>query len=58
MFGSFGLLEIALLVLIVVVVFGGRRIGEMIGGFGQGIGAFKRNLRDEAMSDGEPHDRP
>ena len=39
--------EIALIVLLVVVLFGARRIPDIFRGLGQGIKEFKAGMRDE-----------
>ncbi len=40
--GKFGPLEIVLILLIVVVFFGGRKIPELMKGIGQGLKEFKK----------------
>lgn len=49
-FGNLGFTEILILVLILVLFFGARRIPEIGASIGQGIKEFKRSLRDA----GEP----
>ena len=39
--GTFGMQEIALIMLLILVLFGAKRIPEMMKGFGQGLGEFK-----------------
>lgn len=48
--GNFGLTEIILILLVVVLLFGGRKIPELMKGIGQGMKEFKKASRvdDEA----------
>jgi sec-independent protein translocase protein TatA len=46
MFGL-GFLEIALIALIVLVVFGAKRIPPLIASFGQGVRKLRENVRGE-----------
>ena len=48
MFGNLGFTEIAILVLIIVLFFGAKRIPEIGASIGKGIKEFKRGLKDEA----------
>ena len=41
MFGSFGAQEIVLILVLVLVLFGAKRIPEIMRGFGEGIREFK-----------------
>ncbi len=50
MFGSLGIWEILLIVLIVALLFGGKKLPELGKGLGDGIKNFKNSLRKE---DGE-----
>jgi sec-independent protein translocase protein TatA len=50
--GSLGLPELLLLLLIVLVLFGARRIPDIARGVGEGIRGFRSALR------GDDHDRP
>ena len=47
--GRFGATEIILIILVVVLLFGGRKIPELMKGIGQGIKEFKKasNTKDE-----------
>ncbi len=47
MFGNLGFTEIAILVLILVLFFGAKRIPEIGASIGKGIKEFKRGLKDE-----------
>ena len=44
-FGSFGVQELLLILLIVVVLFGARRIPELARGLGEGIRQFRISLK-------------
>lgn len=45
--GAFGPTEIILIVLVVVILFGGRKIPELMKGVGQGMKEFKKATKDE-----------
>ncbi len=47
--GPFGLgpLELGLIVIAIVLVFGASRVSDMMGGVGKGIKEFKKNVRDD-----------
>ncbi len=45
--GMFGPTEIILIVLVVVILFGGRKIPELMKGIGQGMKEFKKATKDE-----------
>ena len=47
MLGNLGFTEIAILLLILVLFFGAKRIPEIGSSIGQGIKEFKRSLKDE-----------
>jgi sec-independent protein translocase protein TatA len=53
MLGNLGFTEIAILLLILVLFFGAKRIPEIGASIGKGIKEFKRGLKDEAV---EPPD--
>lgn len=42
-----GPLELILIVVVVVLIFGARKIPELGKGFGQGIREFKRGVKDD-----------
>ncbi|MDB4887954.1 MAG: tatA [Gemmatimonadetes bacterium] len=46
MFGSFGMGEMVILLVIVLVLFGAKRIPEISASFGKGIREFKKNVND------------
>jgi len=49
--GKFGITEILVILVIVVLLFGGRKIPELMKGLGTGIKEFKNASKDE---DGHP----
>ena len=51
MLGNLGFTEIAILVLILVLFFGAKRIPEIGASIGKGIKEFKRGLKDEPPQD-------
>ena len=46
MFGSLGPMELAIILVIVLVIFGAKRVPEIGASFGKGIREFKRSLSD------------
>ncbi|MEN8152961.1 MAG: twin-arginine translocase TatA/TatE family subunit [Acidobacteriota bacterium] len=60
MFGSLGIWEILLIVLIVALLFGGKKLPELGKGLGDGIKNFKNSLRkdseDESKEDNKKPD--
>ena len=46
MFSNIGLPEILIILLIVLILFGAKRIPEVAGSLGKGINEFKRNMSD------------
>jgi len=46
MFGNMGAMEIGLILLVVLLLFGAKRIPEIAGSFGKGIREFKRSVND------------
>jgi sec-independent protein translocase protein TatA len=49
--GNFGATEIILILLVVVLLFGGRKIPELMKGIGQGMKEFKKASRVEDDKD-------
>ncbi len=43
--------ELLIILLIIVVLFGARRIPEIMRGLGQGVSSFKKGIRDENEGD-------
>lgn len=54
--GNFGATEIILILLVVVLLFGGRKIPELMKGIGQGMKEFKKasRLEDDDKTSAEP----
>ena len=44
---NFGFWEILLIVLVILLIFGGRRIPELMKGIGKGISNFKKGVKGE-----------
>lgn len=58
MFGNLGFTEIAILLLILVLFFGAKRIPEIGSSIGKGIKEFKRGLKDVEASDPDSREAP
>ena len=66
-FGNIGFMELMVILVIVLVLFGARRVPEIGASIGKGIREFKRNINDadqqirepirEAMNDARSNDR-
>ncbi len=54
MFGNLGLPEILIILLIVLLLFGAKRIPEVAGSLGKGINEFKRNMSEAQRAITEP----
>ena len=50
---AIGPLQILIIVLVILFLFGGRRIAEFMGGFGKGIKEFKKELKDDEETDSD-----
>ena len=46
MFGNLGMGELMIILVIVLVLFGAKRIPEISGSLGKGIAEFKKNMND------------
>ena len=56
--GKIGLTEILLILLVVVLLFGGRKIPELMKGIGQGMKEFKKASKyDPAVDEKEAADK-
>ena len=44
--GSLGFWEITLIVLVVILLFGGKKIPELMKGHGKGVMSFKEGMKD------------
>ncbi len=51
MFGNLGFSEIMLILLVILLLFGAKRIPEIAGSFGKGIKEFKKNMNDIGNTD-------
>ncbi|MBM3419790.1 MAG: twin-arginine translocase TatA/TatE family subunit [Bacteroidetes bacterium] len=49
--GMFGPTEIILIILVVILLFGGRKIPELMKGIGQGMKEFRKASRAEDTTD-------
>jgi sec-independent protein translocase protein TatA len=49
--GKIGPLEIILIVAILLLLFGGRKIPELMRGIGQGMKEFRKAARDDGSND-------
>ena len=54
MIGNLGVTEILIILLIVLIFFGAKRIPEIAGSFGKGIKEFKKSMNDVERSINEP----
>jgi sec-independent protein translocase protein TatA len=50
LFGGLGVPELIVILLLVVILFGARKIPELARGLGKGITEFKRGLKDTSES--------
>lgn len=57
MFGSLGIWEILLIVLIVALLFGGKKLPELGKGLGDGIKNFKNSLGKDDKDSGDEKDK-
>ena len=55
--GRIGIWEIVIIVILVAVVFGGRRLPELGRGLGQGLANFRRAMRDMDRPEDKAADR-
>ena len=55
---SLGPWQIALIVLLLLVLFGRGRISDMMGDFGKGITSFKKGLKEGDEADKKPTEKP
>lgn len=60
LFGTFGWQEILLIALIVLLLFGGKKIPELMKGLGKGVRSFKEGVKeitDEVENSDDPTDK-
>lgn len=55
--GNFGATEIILILLVVVLLFGGRKIPELMKGIGQGLSNFKKASKVDDEEENEKQDK-
>jgi sec-independent protein translocase protein TatA len=55
--GNFGATEIILILLVVVLLFGGRKIPELMKGIGQGLKNFKQSSRLDDEPEGNKEEK-
>jgi len=51
LFGTFGLQEILIIALIVLLFFGGKKIPELMKGLGKGVRSFKDGMKEVDPTD-------
>ena len=52
--GNLGMTEILIIMVIILLLFGAKRIPEIAGSFGKGINEFKRNIGDAQRAITDP----
>ena len=58
MFGSFGWMELMLILIIVLIIFGAGKIPQLGEGLGKAIKGFKKSVAEADALDVTPHDEP
>ena len=56
--GKLGLPELLLILAIVLIIFGGRKIPEIMKGFGEGIRSFKEGMSGASQTPAPPAQPP
>ncbi|WAT19090.1 twin-arginine translocase TatA/TatE family subunit [Aurantiacibacter sp. MUD11] len=51
--GSIGPVQLLIIALVILVLFGRGRISEMMGDFGKGVKSFRQGMSDEAKGESE-----
>lgn len=46
LFGNFGLSEVLIIAFVVLLLFGGKKIPELMRGLGKGVSSFKQGMSD------------
>jgi twin arginine-targeting protein translocase, TatA/E family len=56
-FGSFGTQEIILIALVILLIFGGKKIPELMKGIGKGVKSFKEGVKgiEDDIKDTDDH---
>ena len=58
MFGMSGGWEWIVILLVVVILFGGKKIPELAKGLGKGIKNFKSEMKDDSVEEAESSEKP
>jgi len=58
LFGTFGLQEILIIALIVLLFFGGKKIPELMKGLGKGVRSFKDGMKEVDPTDETKSEAP
>jgi sec-independent protein translocase protein TatA len=61
MFGNLGFPELLIIMVVILLLFGAKRIPEIAGSMGKGIREFKKNINDatrEVTSESNPPETP
>lgn len=58
--GNLGLAEIIVIVFVVLLLFGGRKIPELMHGLGKGISSFKKGMNDiqDEITSSQSNEKP
>ena len=57
LFGSFGWQEILIIALVILLLFGGKKIPELMKGLGKGVRSFKDGMNDITNDMEKPADK-
>lgn len=57
LFGSFGWQEILIVALVILLLFGGKKIPELMKGLGKGVRSFKEGVNDITNEVEKPTDK-
>jgi sec-independent protein translocase protein TatA len=56
--GSVGLPELVVIILVAILIFGGKRLGDIGKGLGEGIKNFKSAVKDDKPADADKGSKP
>jgi sec-independent protein translocase protein TatA len=56
--GTIGVPEVLIILLIAIVIFGGKRLGDIGRGLGEGIRNFRSAVKDDKATEGDKTDKP